>query len=127
MVDVLSNAINTIKNNETVGNDWCVVPDTRLVKAVRDVMKTSNYITGYEPFENGSHTMLKVGLSKKINNIGTIRPRYAVRLVDYQRYEERYIPSKDFGILIISTPKGIVTNREAKEKKIGGRLLAYVY
>ncbi|MGD0511047.1 MAG: 30S ribosomal protein S8, partial [Candidatus Micrarchaeaceae archaeon] len=39
----------------------------------------------------------------------------------------RYIPSKDFGILILTTPKGIMTNKEARENKIGGRLLAYVY
>ena len=66
-------------------------------------------------------------LSKKINDIGVIKPRHAVRLEEYQKYEARYIPSKNFGMLVVSTPKGVMSNREAKEQHLGGRLLAFVY
>ncbi|MDE1834932.1 MAG: 30S ribosomal protein S8, partial [Candidatus Micrarchaeota archaeon] len=69
----------------------------------------------------------KITLSKRINDIGVIKPRYPITLTDIQKFETRYIPSKDFGILIVSTPKGIMTNRQARENHIGGRLIAYVY
>ncbi len=56
-----------------------------------------------------------------------VKPRHAVTVDEYQKYEMRYIPSRDFGILIVSTPKGIMSNKDAKEKHFGGRLIAYVY
>jgi small subunit ribosomal protein S8 len=39
----------------------------------------------------------------------------------------RYLPAKEFGILIMTTPKGVMTHKQAKEENIGGILLAYVY
>ncbi len=56
-----------------------------------------------------------------------IKPRYAITSKQLQSYETRYIPSRDFGILILSTPQGLMPNREAKAKNFGGRLVAYVY
>jgi small subunit ribosomal protein S8 len=44
-------------------------------------------------------------LSNKINSIGVIKPRYSVHKETIQKYESRYIPSKDFGILILTTPR----------------------
>ncbi|MHA1369516.1 MAG: 30S ribosomal protein S8, partial [Promethearchaeota archaeon] len=41
--------------------------------------------------------------------------------------EMKYLPSKGFGFLIISTNRGLMTNEEAKEAGIGGRLIAYIY
>ena len=127
MVDLLANAINTIRTSELVGKDQCIVPNTKLIKTVLDVMKENGYVSGYAEFMDNNAPKITITLSKDINKIGVVRPRFAVRLEDLQRFETRYIPSKDFGILIISTSKGIMTNRSAKENKIGGRLLAYVY
>ena len=56
-----------------------------------------------------------------------MKPRYAIQKDTIQKYETRYIPSKDFGILVLSTPQGLMTNREAREKMTGGRLVLYVY
>jgi len=46
---------------------------------------------------------------------------------NYEKFEKRYLPAKDFGMIIVSTNQGIMTHIEAKEKGLGGRLLAYVY
>jgi small subunit ribosomal protein S8 len=127
IMDRFSDAINTIKTNERIGRVECVMPSTKLVKAALDIMKRESYIKDYEEFSEGHKNMLKVYLSNKINEIGVIKPRYAIGKDDVQRYEARYIPSRDFGILLISTPKGIVTNKEAVANGTGGRLLAYVY
>ena len=45
----------------------------------------------------------------------------------FEKFERRYLPAKGFGILIVSTSIGMMTNEEAKIKMIGGKLLAYVY
>ncbi len=127
MVDRLADSINTIKTNERVGRSECSVQSTRLVRAVLDAMKRERYINGYEEYVDRNARMLKVSLSNRINDIGVIKPRFAVRKDDIQKFESRYVPSKDFGVLIISTPEGVVTSREIKSKSVGGRLLAYVY
>ena len=45
----------------------------------------------------------------------------------FEKFERRYLPAKDLGILFVSTPKGIMTHYDAKAKKLGGKLLAYCY
>lgn len=127
MVDIFSDAVNKIKSYENSGRYDCIVPSTKLIRAVLDTMKANKYIKDYTEIQEGKFKMLKVELSKRINDMGVIKPRHAVRFVDIQKYEMRYIPSDDFGILIVSTSAGIMTNRDAREKRLGGRLLAYVY
>lgn len=127
IMDLLADAINIIKVNENVGLDSCSVRSTKLIKSVMEVMKTNGYIAEYSEFKDGKIAKLEIKLAKKINDVGVIKPRFAVGLDDFQKYETRYIPSRDFGILILSTPKGIMTNASAKEQHMGGRLLAYVY
>ncbi|MGC8710099.1 MAG: 30S ribosomal protein S8 [Candidatus Micrarchaeia archaeon] len=126
-MNILDDAINIIKVHESIGREECVISSTKLVKAVLEVMKKNNYISDYEEFKDNKIPKIRVKLSKSINKIGVVKPRFPVGVNDYSRYETRYIPSKDFGILIVSTPQGIMTNKEAKEKHLGGRLLVYVY
>ena len=127
MVDIFADAINKIKVYESSGMYECTVPSTKLIRAVLTTMKENNYIKEFKEEKLGKFPTLKITLSKRINDIGVIKPRYPVSSSDLQRYEMRYIPSRDFGILIVSTPEGIMTNRQAKEKSIGGRLIAFVY
>lgn len=126
-MDRLADAINKIKTNERVGRRECTVASTKLTRTVLELLKRESYISDYEEFTQGKFKMLRIVLANKINSIGVIKPRYAVSRSDVQRYEMRYIPSRDFGMLILSTSQGVLTNKEVKEKKIGGRLLAYVY
>ncbi len=127
MVDRLADAINTIKTHERVGARECVIDSTKMIRSVLDTMKKEGYIEGYEEFVDRNAAKLRVALSNKINSVGVIKPRFSVSKNDIQRYEARYIPSKDFGTLIISTPKGVLTGKDAKSQGIGGKLLAYVY
>ena len=126
-MDRFADAINKIKTNERLGRVECTLYSTKLLRAVLDVMKRESYINDYEEYQEKRIKYVKVKLSNKINSIGVIKPRYSVHNEQIQKYESRYIPSKDFGILILTTPKGIMTNRDAREKRVGGRLLAYVY
>ncbi len=127
MVDRFSNSINTIKTHEIVGKEECVLDSTKLIKAVLDAMIRESYIESYEEFSERHAKKLRVKLSKRINDIGVIKPRFSINKDMLQKYESRYVPSRDFGVLIISTPQGIMTSREIKDKNTGGRLLAYVY
>jgi len=46
---------------------------------------------------------------------------------EFEKFEKRYLPAKDFGFIVISTTKGLITLEEAREKGLGGRLIAFVY
>ena len=46
---------------------------------------------------------------------------------DYEKYEKRFLPAMGFGILIVSTNKGLMTNAKAKEQNLGGTLISFAY
>ncbi len=126
--DSLNDAMAVIKNAEKVGKGECVVrPSSKLIGRVLKVMQESGYISQFELVEDGRDRMFKVVLGGQINNCGVIRPRYSVKVSDLEKYEARYLPAQDFGVLILTTTKGVVTHIDAKKGGVGGRLLAYVY
>ncbi len=63
----------------------------------------------------------------RINDCKAVKPRFSVKVKGIEKYEKRFLPSRDLGLMILSTPKGIMTHMEAKEQDTGGRVLAYVY
>ena len=77
--------------------------------------------------DNGKGGIFNISLNGRINGCGAIKPRFSVKLRDMERHEARYLPAKDFGILILTTPFGVMNNDSAKEALTGGKLLAYVY
>lgn len=126
-MDRLAEAINIVKTHERMGREECIVNSTRLLKSVLATLKKESYVNDFEEYKDGKAMKIKIKLSNRINSIGVVKPRYAIQKDTIAKYEARYIPSKDFGILVISTPQGLMTNREAREKMIGGRLVLYVY
>jgi small subunit ribosomal protein S8 len=126
--DTLSNAMLTIKNAEVVGKDKCEIrPASKLVGNVLKVLKDYGYIKGFEYVENNKGGMYIVELSGRINDCGAVRPRFSVKKTEYEKFEKRYLPARDFGILVVSTVKGVMSQKEAIERGLGGVLLAYVY
>lgn len=126
--DSLNDAMGVIKNAERVGKGECVVrPSSKLIGRVLRVMQESGYIKQFELVEDGRSRMFKVALGGQINDCGVIRPRYAVKVSELEKYEARYLPAQDFGVLILTTTRGVVTHMDAKKGGVGGRLLAFVY
>jgi small subunit ribosomal protein S8 len=94
---------------------------------VLTVLQQNKYVGSTEEIEDGKGNVLKVNLLGAVNNVGVIKPRFAVQLDDYEKYEKRFLPAKGFGILIVSTNHGLLTHVEAKEKNLGGKLIAFCY
>jgi len=126
--DPLNDAMATIKNAALVGKQECVIrPSSKLIGRVLKVMQESGYINQFEFIEDGKAGIFKVKLHGRINNCGVIKPRYSVKKNDLEKFEARYLPAQDFGVLILTTTKGVVSHMKAKELGIGGKLLAFVY
>lgn len=62
-----------------------------------------------------------------INKCGVVKPRYSVKVEDLEDFEKKFLPAKDFGIVILSTNKGLLTQNQAKEANVGGTIVAYCY
>jgi small subunit ribosomal protein S8 len=128
VMDVLSNGLTTILNNELRNKRECVIsPASKLLGKVLRVMQLNGYLGEFEFIDDGRSGKFKVQLLGRINKCGAIRPRFPVKADEIEDWERKFLPSREVGLLIISTSKGVVSHREAKEKDVGGRLLAFVY
>lgn len=126
--DPLANALSNILNKENAKTKECLVkPSSKIIKEVLKIMKDNYYVGEFKEIEDSKGNMLSVQLLNKINKCGVIKPRFSVKKDGYEKFEKRFLLAKDFGILIVSTPQGIMTNDEAKKKLIGGKLIAYCY
>ncbi len=128
LTDPVADALINLKNHETAVKKECVFrPASKLISEILKILLKKGFIEKYELIDDGRDGMFKVNLNGKINQCKAIKPRYSVKKNEYERYEKRFLPSKDIGILIVSTPKGVMTHTEAKKKETGGRLIAFVY
>lgn len=124
MNDPLAAALSKILNAEKSGKKVCVISlKSKLIKKILDIMNENGYIGSYK--ENKRDVV--INLIGNINKCGVIKPRFSVKKNKYEKFEKRYLPAKDFGILIVSTPKGIMTHYKAKEMNVGGKILGYCY
>lgn len=127
-MDTLANGLITIMNDELRNKRECVIsPASKLLGRVLRIMQLNGYIGEFEFVDDGRSGKFKVQLLGRINKCGAIKPRFAVKVDEFEEWEKKFLPSRDVGILIISTPKGVLSHREAKEKRLGGRLTAFVY
>ena len=128
LFEPLAHALSKIRNAEQAKKKEVVLhPSSKLIVAVLNILKSEGYIKEFKAQENNRGGEVIVQLSNVINKVGVIRPRYSVSISEIEKFEMRYLPAKGFGRLIISTPQGIMTHLDAKSKKTGGILLAYVY
>jgi small subunit ribosomal protein S8 len=127
MTDHLADALNTIKTHEIVGQGKCTVRATKLIGEILRVLKEHRYLKDFKTRDDGRGGWFEVELDGRINDCGVIKPRMPVRRHEWAKREQEFIPGFGVGLLIVSTPDGIMTNSEAEKRKYGGRLLAYVY
>ena len=128
MNDPLANALATIQSYDRLGKQECLIkPVSRLIIEVIKVMKGSGYVGDHQVIDDGKGGMLKLNLMGWTNKCSVIKPRYPVSKDTYEKYEKRFLPAVNFGILIVSTSQGVMTHTKAKEKGIGGKLLAFCY
>lgn len=126
--DPLAAALSKIINAERIGKKEVVVrPASKMIKKILTLMNEHSFVGSFEEAEDGKGGVLKVNLLGNLNNCGVIKPRFSTKHNGFEKWEKRYLPAKDFGLILVSTPKGIMTHNEAKDKHSGGKLLAYCY
>src|SRR3989344_8732912 len=125
--DPLANALSIILNAEGVSKRLCEVKSSATIKKALSILNENGYLGEPKEVIDGRGNHITVQLMGKINKCGAIKPRYPVKVDEFKKFEKRYLIAQDFGILIISTPKGMMTHKQAREQNLGGRLIAYCY
>ncbi|MBT3836006.1 30S ribosomal protein S8 [Candidatus Woesearchaeota archaeon] len=126
--DPLAAALAKILNAERVGKrEVLIKPASKMIKKILTIMNDHRYIGAFEETDDGKGGVLKINLLGNINKCGVVKPRFSTKKNGFEKWEKRYLPAKDFGLLLVSTPKGLLTHNEAKTKETGGKLLAYCY
>jgi small subunit ribosomal protein S8 len=127
-MDTLTNGLITIINNEMRNKRECIInPASKLLGRVLRIMQLNGYIGEFEFIDDGRSGKFKVQLLGRINKCGAIRPRFSVKVDGFEEWEKRFLPSREVGLIVISTSQGALSHKEAREKGMGGKLLAFIY
>lgn len=125
--DPIADALNNINNAENVAKRTCSLNHSKMLENIIKVLVDQGYINNYKVLYRKPHKKLIVYLGGKINKCKAIKPRFAVKHFDFEKFEKSYLISRDVGVIVVSTTSGIMVHKDAKQQKLGGRLIAYVY
>ena len=126
--DPLANALSSIDNAEGVGHlDQTVQPASNEIGQVLEVFYDRGYIDGFQYVEDGKAGSFEVELKGAINACGPVKPRYSATADEYEKWEKRFLPARDYGTLVVTTSHGVMSHYEARREGIGGQVIAYVY
>ena len=130
VTDPIADMLTRIRNALVVKHDTVEVPVSNMKLAIADILLNEGYIKGYTVSEGGVEKMMNITLK-----YGPNRQRVITGLKRISKPGLRVYARKDnipkvlngLGIAIISTSKGIMTDREARKQGVGGEVLAYIW
>ena len=131
MSDPIADMLTRIRNANTAKHDVVEIPSSRMKVAIADILASEGYIEKYELIEKDGFNTIKVTL-KYANNkseriISGIKRISKPGLRIYANKEELPRVLGGLGTAIISTNKGVITDKEARKLGVGGEVLAFVW
>jgi small subunit ribosomal protein S8 len=123
--DIIADALNMIKNAKKAGKDTIEIKIiSNLLIEILKIMKQEKAIKKYKIDAQEKSITLTIG---ELSDCRSVKPRFSCDKDQIEKYRRRYLPSRNLGILIISTNKGLMTHKEAQEEGTGGCVIAYFY
>ena len=130
ITDVIADMLTRIRNANSAKHETVDIPASSVMKAIADILVEEGYISGYEVLDNGNQGTIRVTLKYGANKTKVIQGLKRVSkpgLRIYTSCEDMPRVMKGLGIAIISTSKGIMTDKKAKALHVGGEVLAFVW
>jgi len=126
--NVISNLFSTIYNNELRRKKECIIaPTSNLAREILRLLQKDGFVGEFEHIDDGRGGKFRVQLLGRIVKCGPITPRFNVKKSKYDLSERKYLPSFGYGMLIVTTPMGVMSQIEARNQGLGGKLLGYIY
>ena len=127
--DVIGDMLTRIRNANNSKHETVDVPASNMKKSIADILVNEGYIKGYQVIEDGKQGVIRitlkyVGKQKAITGIKRVsKPGLRV----YANCEDMPRVMNGLGIAIVSTSKGVMTDKEARKANVGGEILAFVW
>ena len=131
MSDPIADMLTRIRNANTAKHDTVDIPSSRMKLAIADILVDEGYIAKYEMVDNGNFKDIRIFL--KYNNNKNERVISGIKRISkpglrvYAGGNELPRVLGGLGTAIISTNQGVLTDKQAREKKIGGEVLAFIW
>ncbi len=130
ITDPVADMLTRIRNANSAKHETVDVPASNLKKAIAQILLDEGYIKAYNVVDNGNQGMIHITLKylgKKQAALSGLRRVSKPGLRVYAGAEELPRVLKGLGIAIVSTSQGVMTDKKAREKHIGGEVLAFVW
>ena len=130
ITDPIADMLTRIRNGLVAKHESVEIPSSKMKKAIAEILTEEGFINGYEIVEGGVQSVMKVNLKYGPNNekvISGIKRISKPGLRVYANSENLPVVLNGLGIAIVSTSKGVMTDKKARAAHIGGEVLAYVW
>ena len=130
ITDPIADLLTRIRNASSSKHETVDVPASNMKKAIVEILNDEGYIKGYQVIEDGKQGVIRVTLKYgegKSQVITGLRRVSKPGLRIYSNVEEMPKVMKGLGVAIVSTSKGIMTDREARKQNVGGEVLAFIW
>lgn len=130
ITDVIADMLTRIRNANSAKHAQVDIPNSNMKRAIAKILLQEGYIKGFEVIDNGNQGIIRVTLKYGANKERIIQGLRRVSKPGLRMYtscEELPRVMKGLGIAIISTSKGIMTDKTARKENVGGEVLAFVW
>ena len=129
ITDSIADLLTRIRNANSAKHDTVDIPASNMKKAIVQILVEEGYIKSYQVIEDGKQGIIKVTLkyAEKTRVIKGLKRISKPGLRVYAKHDELPKVLNGLGIAIISTSKGIMTDRDARKENLGGEVLAYIW
>jgi small subunit ribosomal protein S8 len=131
MSDPIADMLTRIRNANTAKHDTVDIPSSKMKLAIADILVKEGYIKGYELVQDGNFQVIRVtlkyGADKNEKIISGLKRISKPGLRVYADVENLPRVFNGLGVAIISTNRGVVTDKEARAMNVGGEVLAFVW
>ena len=128
--DVIADMLTRIRNANDAKHDTVDIPASNLKKSIAQILADEGYIKGYQVVEDGKQGIIRITLkyvAGKQKVIHGIRRVSKPGLRIYSNCEDMPKVMNGLGIAIVSTSKGVMTDKKARQANVGGEVLAFVW
>ena len=130
ITDTIADMLTRIRNASSAKHDSVDVPASNMKKAIAQILVDEGYVKSFQVIDDGKQGVIRVALkynSGKSSAITGIRRASKPGLRIYTNCEDMPKVMKGLGIAILSTSKGVMTDKKARAEKVGGEVLAFVW
>jgi small subunit ribosomal protein S8 len=130
VTDPIADMLTRIRNAATAKHDTVDVPASNMKKAIAEILLEEGYIKNFQLIDNSTQGIIRITLKYGANKTKTMNGLRRISkpgLRIYASCEELPKVLKGLGIALVSTSKGVMTDKKARKENVGGEILAYIW